>query len=131
MMSSNIIQEKRSAHSRTIAAAAQAAGRREDEITLVGVSKPALRRHSDAFDAGLSPYPAKNAMQECEASAAKLPACPVGWHLRSSAVQTNRPRPHLFTALFVDSVALAERLDRARKIHANGRLRALISAHRR
>ena len=72
MMSSNIIQENVLRIRERIARAAQAAGRREDEITLVGVSKTRPSADiRDAFDAGVIHF-GENRVQEWEAKRGEI-----------------------------------------------------------
>ena len=109
------IEAYRAAHERVlarIAAACARAGRDPDEVTLVAVSKTvpadALR---DAVAAGLTLL-GENRVQE---AAGKVPEVPgARWHL-VGPLQSNKARRALetFDAIqSVDSVALAQRLDR-------------------
>jgi pyridoxal phosphate enzyme (YggS family) len=98
-----------------IAAAAARAGRRADEITLVAVSKmfsaDCIR---EAYDAGVRHF-GENRIQEWETKATRLGDLgDATWHLVGH-LQSNKARRavELFTTIdSVDSVALAQRLDR-------------------
>ncbi|MGH9795734.1 MAG: YggS family pyridoxal phosphate-dependent enzyme [Candidatus Acidiferrales bacterium] len=98
-----------------IAAAAARAGRRAEEITLVAVSKtfPA-ERIREAYAAGVRHF-GENRVQEWESKAAQLADLrDATWHLVGH-LQSNKARRavELFDVIdSVDSVALAERLDR-------------------
>jgi len=98
-----------------IAAAVARAGRRVDEVTLVAVSKtfPAARIR-EAYAAGVRHF-GENRVQEWESKAAALADLrDAVWHLVGH-LQSNKARRavELFTAIdSVDSIALAQRLDR-------------------
>lgn len=98
-----------------IAGAAARAGRREQEIALVAVSKtfPA-ERIREAYAAGVRHF-GENRVQEWESKAAQLADLrDATWHLVGH-LQSNKARRavELFSAIdSVDSVAVAERLDR-------------------
>ncbi len=132
MMSINVIQENVLRIRERIARAAKAVGRREDGITLVGVSKtrPAgdIR---DAFDAGVIHF-GENRVQEWEAKRGEIADLSGRWHLVGHLQSNKAARAaHLFHSIdSVDSIALAERLDRAREESTpTERLRALIEVH--
>src|SRR5947209_7347793 len=91
------------------------AGRRAEEITLVAVSKTfptdAIR---DAFDAGVRHF-GENRVQEWESKHPLLSNLDATWHLIGHLQSNKAARAaHLFhTVDSVDSLALAQRLDRA------------------
>ena len=132
MTSINLIQESVLRIRERIARAAEAVGRREDEITLVGVSKtrPAADIR-DAFDAGVIHF-GENRVQEWEAKRGEIAGLPGRWHLIGH-LQSNKAvrAARLFHSIdSVDSIALAERLDRAREESApTEKLHALIEVH--
>ncbi len=96
-----------------IAAAARAAGRRPEEITLIAVSKTrSAAEIAAALAAGITDL-GENRVQELQA---KVPAAGPGprWHLIGS-LQTNKARPALELAGLIHSLdrpALAAELDR-------------------
>jgi len=101
-----------------IAAACVRAGRAPDEVQLVAVSKTvAAERLRDAVAAGLTTL-GENRVQEAETKASEVPGAT--WQL-VGPLQSNKARRALdvFSAIqSVDSVGLAERLDRlAREGH--------------
>jgi pyridoxal phosphate enzyme (YggS family) len=115
-----------------IAAAAQRAGRRADEITLIAVSKThpaeAIR---EAFEAGLRHF-GENRVQEWEGKSGALQDWHATWHLIGHLQSNKASRAaKLFHAVdSVDDLALAQRLSRARiELGAAGRLRVLIEVH--
>jgi pyridoxal phosphate enzyme (YggS family) len=95
--------------------AAGRAGRRAEEITLVAVSKTfpadAIR---DAFNAGLRHF-GENRVQEWESKHPSLSNLDATWHLIGHLQSNKAARAaHLFhTVDSVDSLALAQKLDRA------------------
>lgn len=95
--------------------AAGRAGRPAEEITLVAVSKTfpadAIR---DAFDAGLRHF-GENRVQEWESKHRSLSNLDATWHLIGHLQSNKAARAaHLFhTVDSVDSLALAQKLDRA------------------
>ncbi|HSL75330.1 MAG TPA: YggS family pyridoxal phosphate-dependent enzyme [Candidatus Limnocylindrales bacterium] len=95
-----------------IAAACGRAGRDPDEVTLVAVSKTVdAARLRTAVEAGITTL-GENRVQEAEAKVADLDG--VTWHL-VGPLQSNKARRALETfdvIQTVDSVGLAERLDR-------------------
>jgi PLP dependent protein len=115
-----------------ISAAARRAGRRGEEITLIGVSKThpaeAIR---EAFEAGLRHF-GENRVQEWEGKQGGIQDLSATWHLIGH-LQSNKAAKaaKLFHAIdSVDDFALAERLDRARgEIGASAKLRVLIEVH--
>jgi len=98
-----------------IESAAGRAGRRADEITIVGVTKAVpAERIREAFDAGLRHF-GENRVQEWESKKASLDDILATWHLvghlqrNKAAVAVN-----LFHSVdSLDSLPLAEKLDRA------------------
>jgi PLP dependent protein len=112
-----------------IAAAARKAGRRSEEITLVGVSKthPAEAIRA-AYEAGVRHF-GENRVQEWEGKRAALGDLQATWHLVGH-LQSNKAARAAGSFHSVDSVddfALAQRLDRARDGQSNARkLRVLL-----
>ena len=112
-----------------IQAAANRAGRRAEEITLVAVSKtrPA-EAISAAFDAGIRHF-GENRVQEWEGKRTAVTDLPARWHLVGHLQSNKAARAaRLFHTIdSVDDFALAERLNRARKeASAAEKLRVLI-----
>ncbi len=112
-----------------IAAAAQKAGRRAEEITLIAVSKThpaeAIRM---AYAAGLRHF-GENRVQEWEGKRAAVGDLPAAWHLVGHLQSNKAARAAgLFHAVdSVDDLALAQRLDRARsELNAREKLRILL-----
>jgi pyridoxal phosphate enzyme (YggS family) len=122
--------------------AASRAGRRAEDITLVGISKThAAAQIRGAYDAGVRHF-GENRVQEWESKKASLADLDATWHMVGHLQGNKAARAvHLFHSIdSVDSIALAERLDRAIEdlsaegtekagaSHAGGagRLRALI-----
>ena len=98
-----------------MARAAERAGRRADEVTLVAVSKtfPAEAIRA-AYDAGLREF-GENRVQEFESKRPKLADLDATWHLIGH-LQSNKARRavQLFDRVdSVDSLALAQKLDSA------------------
>ena len=113
-----------------IVRAAERAGRRADEITLVAVSKafPAEAIRA-AYDAGLRDF-GENRVQEFEAKHAKLGDLDATWHLIGH-LQSNKAKraAQLFNRVdSVDSLALAQKLDLAADDQEK-RLPVLIEVH--
>src|SRR5208282_4631293 len=115
-----------------IAGAATRAGRRPEEITLIGVSKthPAEAIQA-AFDAGLRHF-GENRVQEWEGKRGEIANLPATWHLIGH-LQSNKAgkAAKLFQSIdAVDDFALAQKLDRALAAPLAGeRLRVLIEVH--
>src|ERR1700675_448320 len=115
-----------------ITAAAQRAGRRADEITLIGVSKThpagAIR---EAYDAGLRHF-GENRVQEWEGKLAAVADLQATWHLIGH-LQSNKAARAAKAFHSVDSIddwSLAQRLDRAQSEKGTGeKLRILIEVH--
>jgi PLP dependent protein len=115
-----------------IAGAAKRAGRRAEEITLIGVSKthPA-EAIQKAFDAGLRHF-GENRVQEWEGKRGKIANLQATWHLIGH-LQSNKAAKaaKLFHSIdAIDDFALAQKLDRACAEMPNEvRLRVLIEVH--
>src|SRR5258705_3081170 len=129
------IQQIRDSLSRVherIAAAAQRAGRRSEEITLIGVSKthPAEAIRA-AYEAGLRHF-GENRGQEWGGKRAALSDLQATWHLIGH-LQSNKAARAAKAFHSVDSVddwSLAQRLDRAQSEKGTGgKLRVLIEVH--
>jgi len=112
-----------------IAAAARRAGRRAEEITLIGVSKThpaeAIR---EAYEAGLRHF-GENRVQEWEGKRGQLEGLDATWHLIGHLQSNKAARAaNLFDSIdSVDSVGIAQRLERARgEAGAEKKLRTLI-----
>jgi PLP dependent protein len=115
-----------------ILAAAGRAGRRAEEITLIGVSKThpaeAIR---EAYAAGLRHF-GENRVQEWEGKHGGIQDLSATWHLIGHLQSNKATRAaKLFHSVdSVDDLALAQRLDRARiETSASGKLRVLIEVH--
>jgi pyridoxal phosphate enzyme (YggS family) len=97
--------------------AASRAGRRAEEITLIGVSKMhTTERIRELYEAGVRHF-GENRIQEWEAKYASLSDVDATWHLIGH-LQSNkaaRAARIFHTIDSVDSLALAERVDRAKK----------------
>jgi hypothetical protein len=109
--------------------AAHRAGRRAEEITLIGVSKthPAIAIH-EAFQAGVRHF-GENRVQEWEVKRVGTNNLPATWHLIGHLQSNKAPRAaRLFHSVdSVDDFALAQKLDRARsEAGITGKLRVLI-----
>jgi len=128
-MSPHTIRDNLSAVQERIAIAAVRAGRRVEEITMVGVSKThpaeAIRM---AYAAGLRHF-GENRVQEWEGKRAAVGDLPATWHLVGH-LQSNkaaRAAGLFHTVDSVDELALAQRLDRARsELNAREKLRVLL-----
>jgi pyridoxal phosphate enzyme (YggS family) len=128
-MSPHSIRENFSAVQERIVIAAQRAGRRTDEITLIAVAKthPAETIRM-AYAAGLRHF-GENRVQEWEAKRAAVGDLPAIWHLVGHLQSNKAARAAgLFHSVdSVDDFALAQRLDRARsELNARERLRVLL-----
>jgi len=128
-MTANSVREKFLRIQERIASAAAHAGRNDDEITLIGVSKThpasAIR---EAFEAGVRHF-GENRVQEWEGKRAGTEGLAATWHLIGH-LQSNKAvrAARLFHSIdSVDDLALAQRLDRARvEAGIPGSLRVLI-----
>ncbi len=131
-MTSGTIRENLLRIRERIERAAQSAGRRDDEITLMGVSK--TRPASDireAVNAGLIHF-GENRVQEWEGKRGEIVDLPAQWHLIGHLQSNKAARAaRLFHSIdSVDSIALAERLDRGRAESLSSEtLRVLIEVH--
>jgi pyridoxal phosphate enzyme (YggS family) len=128
-MSPHTIRDNFSSVQERIAIAAQRAGRRVEEITLIAVSKThpaeAIRM---AYAAGLRHF-GENRVQEWEGKRAAVGDLPATWHLVGHLQSNKAARAvGLFhTVDSVDDVALAQRLERTRiELNAREKLRVLI-----
>src|SRR4030088_3384619 len=117
---------------RHIADAARKAGRRSEEITLIGVSKTqqaeAIRT---AYQAGLHHF-GENRVQEWEGKRAALGDLQATWHLIGHLQSNKAARAAgLFHSVdSIDDFAVAQRLDRAREGQNEQRkLRILLEVH--
>jgi PLP dependent protein len=115
-----------------ISAAARRAGRRSEEITLIGVSKThpaeAIR---EAYEAGLRHF-GENRVQEWEGKQGGIQELSATWHLIGHLQSNKAARAaKLFQSIdSVDGSALAQRLDRARsESGGTERMRVLIEVH--
>jgi PLP dependent protein len=115
-----------------IDAGARRAGRRGEEVTLIGVSKthpPEMIR--EAFEAGIRHF-GENRVQEWEGKRGVLQDLAATWHLIGHLQSNKATRA---AAMFhcvdsVDDLALAQRLDKARHdAGAPERMRVLIEVH--
>lgn len=112
--------------------AAHRAGRRAEEITLIGVSKThpasAIR---EAYEAGVRHF-GENRVQEWEGKHAGAEGLVAVWHLIGHLQSNKAARAaRLFHSIdSVDDFALAQKLDRARaEAGITGKLRVLIEVH--
>ena len=128
-MSGSLLREYLSRVQERIAAAAQRAGRRAEEVTVIGVSKmhPAEMIRA-AWEAGLRHF-GENRVQEWEGKRAGVEDLKATWHLIGH-LQSNKAVRAARVFHCVDSVddfALAQRLDKARHdLGAADRMRVLI-----
>ena len=128
-MNSASIQENLARVRERIAAAAQRAGRRAEEITLIAVSKthPAEAIRA-AYVAGLRHF-GENRVQEWEAKRGGLEDLQAKWHLVGHLQSNKSARAaRLFHCVdSVDDFDLAQRLDRGRtELNAAQKLRVLL-----
>ncbi len=131
-MSTNPIQENLLRVQERISHAAERAGRRAEEITLIAVSKthPASDIRA-AFDAGIVHF-GENRVQEWESKRGEIAELPARWHLIGHLQSNKAARAaKLFHSVdSVDDFALAQRLDRARgELGGSEKLRVLIEVH--
>lgn len=90
-------------------------GRRADQITLVAVSKTqSARKIQELYEAGVRHF-GENRVQERESKLAHLTGLDATWHMIGHVQKNKAARAvRLFDSIdSVDSIALAERLDRA------------------
>src|SRR6266571_1834919 len=128
-MTQNSVRENLLRIQERIAGAANRAGRRVEEITLIGVSKThpasAIR---EAYDAGVRHF-GENRVQEWEGKRSGTDGLAATWHLVGHLQKNKGARAAtLFHCVdSVDDYALAQRLDRARaEAGLAGKLRVLI-----
>jgi PLP dependent protein len=128
-MAQNSVRENFLRVSERIARAAERAGRRADEITLIGVSKThpasAIR---EAYEAGVRHF-GENRVQEWEGKRAGTEGLAASWHLIGHLQSNKAARAaRLFHSVdSVDHFELAKRLDRARgEAGIIGELRVVI-----
>jgi PLP dependent protein len=114
-----------------IAKAAERAGRRAEEITLIGVSKThpvsAIR---EAYEAGVRHF-GENRVQEWEGKRAGTEGIAATWHLIGHLQSNKTARAaRLFHSIdSIDELAIVQRLDRARaEAGITDKLRVLIEA---
>jgi len=117
MIGADAIRENLLRVQERIAHAAERAGRRAEDITLIGVSKtrPASDIR-DAFEAGLVHF-GENRVQEWEGKRGEIANLSARWHLIGHLQSNKAARAGSIVSISVDSVddiALAEKLDRAR-----------------
>ena len=97
--------------------AASRAGRRAEEITLIAVSKThSARKIQELYQGGVRHF-GENRVQERESKLSHLAGLDATWHMIGHLQKNKAARAiHLFDSVdSVDSVALAEKLNRARK----------------
>jgi pyridoxal phosphate enzyme (YggS family) len=128
-MAQSFMEENLARVQERIAAAARKAGRRVDEIALIGVSKthPAESIRA-AHEAGLRHF-GENRVQEWEGKRVAVENLSATWHLIGHLQSNKAARAaNLFNCVdSLDDFALAQRLDRARlEAGAADRLRVLI-----
>ncbi|HXY26178.1 MAG TPA: YggS family pyridoxal phosphate-dependent enzyme [Candidatus Acidoferrum sp.] len=128
-MTQTSIQENLRRVQEKINAAAQRAGRRAEEITLIGVSKThAATAIREAYEAGVRHF-GENRVQEWEGKHAGAEGLAATWHLIGHLQSNKAARAaRLFHSVdSVDDFALAQKLDRARgEAGIIGKLRVLI-----
>ena len=132
IMTQASIQENVSRVRERIAAAANRAGRKVEEITLIAVSKTqpatAIRQ---AFEAGLRHF-GENRVQEWEGKRGEIASLPATWHLIGH-LQSNKAAKAVSLFHTIDSAddfALAQKLERACGASPAGpRLRVLLEVH--
>jgi len=128
-MTQTLLRENLSRIQEKIARAAERAGRRAEEVTLVGVSKthPAIAIQ-EAYQAGVRHF-GENRVQEWEGKRAGAQGLAATWHLVGHLQSNKAARAaRLFHSVdSVDDLGLARRLDRAREeAGILGKLRVLI-----
>jgi pyridoxal phosphate enzyme (YggS family) len=125
---SQAIRENLSRIQDRINGAAFRARRCSAEITLVAVSKThSVAQIVEAYEAGVRHF-GENRVQEWESKCVYLKHLDATWHfighLQSNKVARAVPIFHGFDS--VDSISLAERINRARENNGSGRMRVLI-----
>ncbi|HKV61757.1 MAG TPA: YggS family pyridoxal phosphate-dependent enzyme [Candidatus Acidoferrum sp.] len=115
-----------------IVAAAARAGRRAEEITLIGVSKTHPESAIlEAYEAGIRHF-GENRVQEWEGKRAGTEGLVATWHLigHLQSNKTARAARIFHCVDSVDDFAIAQRLDRARaEASITSKLRVLIEVH--
>jgi PLP dependent protein len=109
-----------------ISVAAARAGRRAEEITLIAVSKThSAGKIQQLYEAGVRHF-GENRVQERESKLSQTAGLQADWHMIGHLQKNKSARAvQLFSSIdSVDSLALAERLDRA--VESASRLRVLI-----
>src|SRR5712691_8624642 len=131
-MTQTLVRENLLRIQERIARAAARAGRRAEEITLIGVSKThpasAIR---EAHEAGVRHF-GENRVQEWEGKRTETEGLSATWHLIGHLQSNKTARAaKLFHSIdSVDDFAVAQRLDRARDEGGiTSRLRVLIEVH--
>jgi PLP dependent protein len=128
-MKHSVVRENLLRIQERIANAANVAGRRPEEITLIGVSKMhCAQAIQEAFDAGVRHF-GENRVQEWEGKRGGIQDLPATWHLIGHLQGNKAARAaKLFHSVdSVDDFTLAQRLDRARGEQPDsGKLRILI-----
>jgi pyridoxal phosphate enzyme (YggS family) len=118
------IQEK-------IGAAARRAGKRPEDVTLVGVSKThSAESIRMAYEAGIRHF-GENRVQEWEGKRAAVADLNATWHLIGH-LQSNKAgrAARLFNCIdSIDDFAVAQRLGRTREETPSAKLRVLIEVH--
>jgi hypothetical protein len=131
IMATTTIRENLQSLQERIAAAAARAGRKPEEVALIGVSKThsaaAIR---EAYEAGLRHF-GENRVQEWEGKSVELANLRATWHLIGHLQSNKATRAaKIFQCLdSVDDFALAERLDRAGAQKGPAGLRVLVEVH--
>jgi PLP dependent protein len=132
MTKQETIQENLLRVQERIANAANRAGRRAEEVTLIGVSKThpaeAIR---EAYDAGVRHF-GENRVREWEGKRGGLDGLSTTWHLIGHLQSNKAARAvNLFHCIdSIDDLALAQRVNRAAAEKSAGeRLRVLIEVH--
>ncbi len=129
MVSASLVRENLAKVQEHIAAAARRAGRRGEDVTLIGVSKThPVEMIREAFDAGIRHF-GENRVQEWEGKRGGFENLGATWHLVGH-LQSNKAVRAARVFHCVDSVddfAVAQRLDKARlDLGAAERMRVLI-----
>jgi PLP dependent protein len=128
-MAQTSVQENLARIQESIAAATRRAGRRPEEVTLIGVSKTQPAESiREAFEAGVRHF-GENRVQEWEAKRGIIEDVPGTWHLIGHLQSNKAARAaKVFHAVdSADDIELAERLDRARaELGIAEKLRVLI-----
>jgi hypothetical protein len=131
-MTTTSVRENLARIQERIASAAARAGRRAEEVTLIGVSKThpasAIR---EAYEAGIRHF-GENRVQEWEGKRGGTEGLAATWHLIGHLQSNKTARAaRLFHCVdSLDDFAIAQRLDRARaEAGITGKLRVLVEVH--